>query len=206
MVVTADTVQSTEYDDYDVQTVVVEMQPQQDIGAGSTVHDNVFSFEPLGGLARDEIAELVALTESTSTHPRVTDVEDPAETHTRWEVSFDSRSQLVDGSQSNVERLEDLDGVLGADVLVGQKVDVDILRRFSLGACSSHSDDTAGEGGPGAASNDFEIIPYRQVYGSGPTVDRHDEIYYHVRQRTNGSGAAQIGVEHTYVWDVKQQP
>lgn len=187
---------SSSYDDLEVENVEVtlEMDTGND-SVGSNQQGTVFSFEPLGGLSRGEAAELVAVHETMMGWAE----DQVAAGHQEggWEVSFDSSFHLLGPAGDLGDELtqtSDLgDFGTGIGSMTGQTIDPDILRFLYW----------AGDNSSGVQNyTETNIFPYRQLYGAGPTVDRHDEIFYHAQVYTDDDMAFSHSLSHQYIWDV----
>lgn len=170
------------------------------------------SFEPTGGLARDQVAELVSL-EATS-YMIVEDFDDSfgdvVPTTVDTYLSADSQFEFATlNRESDPENEQGTD--IGNSILSGNNDDPDTLQQFSASVGGVQSDDS---NGVGLNLNDSVVshVPmknYRMNFGDmGPVYDRHDNFYFHSRFRTvfgsAGLDSAQL-VHRTVLrmdWDV----
>lgn len=204
MSINAADVRSTEYDDLDVQTVQVEAELQTDLGTGQTIVENFHSIEPLGGLARDEIAELVTLNRVITARPQGSPSDDRTAT-AEWETSFDSSAHFINEGTEEISE-QDVEGITGLDRRTADGVDVDVLLNDIVTVVGPWEDETNGTGGAAGTARDRTVIPYRDWYGEGPTTDRHDEIFYHLFLDMFGAQNVNINLVDQYVWDVRTDP
>jgi hypothetical protein len=131
--------------------------------------------EPLGGLGRDTVAELVWGSYELSVVPQSTQTSDG--TLYVQAVMGTQADQLDDLSRSN--RLADAGTNTGEQVDVkglDNEVDYDVMWSGGVYATGPFSDGGTGVGGGGTPGTISEQIPYRQIAGhSGPVMDRHTE-------------------------------
>lgn len=186
---------SNAYDEFEIQTVTAGMESDTGNAAvGSNQDGTVHSFQPLGGLARNEVAELVGLHENFIGWTE----DEVAAGHAEggYEVSMDSTPHLIGpGAASVGDELEQVDDHIasGVDALRGDTVDPDILRLIYWQGASESS---------AQVYQEDRFIPYRMWYGRGPTFDRHDEIFYHGTIYIDDDFAYSTSFQHTFIWDV----
>lgn len=191
------------YDAFDIQNVKVTMQGHQDLSSGNTLFEQFHSIEPLGGLGRNEVAELVALLRTYDVAPLAAG-NAPGHLQTQWELSFDSSAHYLGQADDGDEVSDDdnVDSVTGLDREVADSVDVDVLAIMALGESSSYEDATNGTGGSGGPTSMTDHRLYRSWFGAGPTVDRHDELFYHAWLNTDGAASSRVTIMDQYIWDV----
>lgn len=186
------------YDEFEHQHVTLAIDDDTGSGTGSNVNvNNAHSIEPLGGLGRDEIAELVAL------HERLfiwgEDAVANGHFEGGFEVSSDTQAHFLGpaglGSDFGDELVRNQDAVQsGTDTITADTMDIDVLRTIVWAGGSFSGSATALEG--------RELIEYRDEFGTGPEFDRHDNINYHLQFYVDDDMGFTIWLNHHYVWDV----
>lgn len=191
------------YQDFDVQHERVRFNPTDTLAGGLNVFEDFHEFEPLGGLQRDELAELVALYVDVALFPSPV-ADDEGHLRTHWELSMDSSSQLVDPAAGSTE--SDIDGVTGADRTVWSlESDPDILDVAAV-AYVSGFDEVDGAGMAGTESYQRSYL-YRPWAGRGPVVDRHTNFHVHMEEALVGdSTRGQVHAYYQLIWDVFDRP
>lgn len=187
------------WSDFDHQHSVLRLQGQQDLAAGNTQFDAFESLEPLGGLARDEVAELVGV-EITTLSKGDLQVDNAGTVGYRVEVSLDSTSQL---SFLDLDGDNDRGGITGFDPGFIQIVDPDILWSYTIAATAGFEDTLNGTSAGPTDDLEYRTIPFRSIYGEGPVMDRHDEIFWHIFIFTPGGAPHEIVEDVHWVWDVR---
>lgn len=195
---------ASEYSEFDIQTTKAELEIQGDFAGGGNELDQVLTIEPAGGLQRNEVAELVALYETIYFAQEASPGELENEVLFEYELSTDPNLRVIQGG-SELSSSTDLGGTTGLDGNFADTVDPDVLRVNAWGGASMSQDETNGAGAAGINAHDWEIIPYRQVFGTGPVFDRHDNLHYHMHMFADVEALGQGGVMHTYVWDVTEE-
>lgn len=196
---------NTAYDDYDVQHTVVEFSPDQTVGAGTTRVEPALSFEPLGGLGRNEVAELVAVLRHISVFAQDSGGASASNANVAMEWSFDSTAHFLQSTDSEMERINDAEGVAGLNILRGEGADIDVLDHYRRGTTTAAHDSTNGGVTGGGHYADWELIPYRNEFGQGPTADRHDEIFGHGVIEHISNCDVQFVDRRSWVWDVVEE-
>lgn len=193
---------SAEYDDFEIQHEVVINRYRTDMAGGNTQFEPLHSFEPVNGLARDEVAELVALSIQQYSTSGETSANDRVQEE--WELSYDSNAHL---QQEDTNETEDFEGLTGFDVNTLNILDIDVLWHWYRGVQSQiiSGSDSAGAG---PMSQDMvEWVPYRPWFGVGPTADRHDELFLHFRvQNDTIDTPLRTETRLVLVWDVFDAP
>lgn len=202
----AEDVPSNRYEDIDVQRVISHL----DTDAGQfTDSQEVIApwqvFEPLGGLARDELAELVYL----DVHAVVSadSVDNDGRYELYHEVSLDSDPDtftILAGAQNRT----DVNGVSGLDSRDADVIDVDIIDAGSTYLHSGLEDTTNGPGEGPVWKKYNQNYRYRQLLGAGPVLDRHSEVNHHIAFQITGNTSTnfQYRLETTFWWDVYDNP
>lgn len=195
---------SDNYEDLEVQHEVILNRYRSDLSGGNTQFEPLHSFEPLNGLARDEVAELVAIYITQDSRPSFTQGSENT-LQEEWELSFDSDAHL---QQEDTDETEDFEGLTGFDLNVLNLLDIDVLwqnyRTFQAQILSGS--DSAGAGGA-KSSRTADYIPYRAWFGQGPITDRHDELFVHFRIQNQAFDAfGRTETRMTLWWDVFDAP
>lgn len=193
------------YDELEVQTVNTQMfTDAANITDALEEFDQFNTFEPVGGLDRSEIAELVYV--QTNVSMQITGSNDAAagvHAHVLSELSSDPELNATFLNASDRSET-DVDGVTGVDAYNNVSNDPEVLQSHAVGAHAESLDDTNGSGSGASGSVLSYDRPYRQVFGRGPTFDRHDDIFVHLGY--NSEGTTQPDVEYyekmTMVWDI----
>lgn len=193
------------YDELEVQTVNTQMFTDAvNITDALEEFAQFHTFEPVGGLDRSEIAELVYL--QTNVSMQITGSNDAAAgVHAHVLSEFSSDPELNATFLNASDRSEaDKDGVTGVDAYNHVSNDPEVLQSHAVGAHAESLDDTNGSGSGASGSVLAYERPYRQVFGRGPTFDRHDDMFIHLGY--NSEGTTQPDVEYyesmTLVWDI----
>lgn len=190
------------YDDLEIQNVSTNLMFKQDIAAGSSQHDQINSVEPSDGLARNEVAELVAATVNVESAVRTTDITSPTWANAHVSVTTDP----TDDSHGTQETEQDHGGVTGFDVARGSHLDPDHLYHYQESFSSAVEDSAAGTFDSGNGDGHVLQLPYRSLFGEGPVYDRHDTIYWHAWIDNIGSATGEIQEETTLYWLVYEDP
>lgn len=186
------------YEDFDIQQVHVEISTGAGLGSAITTFEDWHTSEPLGGLQRDELAELVALMVDVYNEPEGS-AEVAGRVGVRGELSLDSDPHLVDLDDAVLT--SDVDGITDLDRRVWElESDPDVLDRWMTYGVN-HDDETNG------LSNSSETVysrtyAYRPVFGRGPVLDRHSDLHWHIDLDTNGDPRHKLSWFTTFVWDV----
>lgn len=188
------------YDDFEVQHgkwfVFVEQTDTIDTEAAQ-----VQVFEPVGGLARGEIAELVALEAQPFIALEGSTATETADLRMVYELTSDADFRLSFNDVPEVD--SDLEGT-GVQLFEDDEMDIDRLLHGVANATGMVEDDTNGVGAGGTETWPNHSIPYRERYGGGPTYDRHNELFWHAEFTETGAIPARAGVAWTAVWDILQ--
>lgn len=196
------------YDGLDIEVVSAILDSDAtELTVGSGKIEPLFSWEPLGGLSRDEVAELVTLVAVVSLSLN-SDVgtDDPAHMTADWELSFDSTAttlRLAAGQPDVTEA--DVGGITGVDSRSTRVVDFDVLDFGMASAANPYNNATDGTGGGADSTHLAYSKPFRSWYGGGPVVDRHDELFVHVgflRELTSAGIDFKLAMKYHLAWDV----
>lgn len=195
----AEDVASFAYEDFDVQHERIQFVLGSDLAGGTTTFEDFHTFEALGGLQRDELAELVALAVHVATFASPA-ADDEGHIRQGWELSMDGASQLVDVDEGVTTT--DVDGVTGVDRNVWSlESDPDILDVAQI-AYVSGFDEVDGAGMAGSENYD-RSYHYREWAGLGPVVDRHTNFHVHVEHTLSGdSTRGAVFAYYQLIWDV----
>lgn len=195
------------YDDLEVQTVNTQMFTNSGTITDALEEFAQFNtFEPVGGLSRNEVAELVYL--QTNVSLQITGTSDATagcHAHVLGELSSDPELNATFLNASDRSE-QDVDGITGVDAYNNVSNDPEVLQSHAVGAHAESLDDTNGSGSGASGSTLSYDRPYRKMFGHGPTFDRHDDIFVHLGY--NSEGTSQPDVEYydkmTMVWDVRE--
>lgn len=198
----------TDYSDFQYQQVTLVQRVDAADGNVSSTSTALVNFEPLGaigGLANNEVAELVAY---------------------RLEIGFDGADPQVAGDQ-DVGGTMHIQGSVGANIdpdalpESGQGVTVDesdnnrtfaveraddaIFEMYQAEASLPFDDETNGQGGGGYFQTDLHDRNWRELTGRGPVLDQNDDLTV-VQETTNNDSVIEPEVTVTVhcVWDVAE--
>lgn len=189
------------YDDLEIQNVTTSLGFNQDIAAGGSKHEQVNTVEPSDGLARNEVAELVAATISVESVINITDVTSPAWASAHVEVTADPA-----WDHGTEETVQDANGVTGFNVARGDHLDPDHLYHYMESFSSAIDDATNNTFDSGQGEGQVIQMPYRSWFGKGPVYDRHDHLHWHAWINNIGSATGDIEEETTLYWLVYEDP
>lgn len=195
---------SQNYTDFDIQQVVTSATSNNtEITDMQQTFDNFNSIEPAGGLARDEVAELVLAIIDVSMAVPTISASGTSTVEIGSEVSADSEPHLLVAMNDGVSE-SNVDGVTGFDARNVAKVDLDPLYHHTVTGSADSADTTNGVGIGGANSHMQRRLPYRNMFGHGPEFDRHDQINWHLSYQAEGSAnpGFRYAERTTLVWDV----
>lgn len=191
---------ASSYDDLDVQLVTGAFVMAQTATVSNQEFEQSETIDPVGGLARGEVAELVAIdAQFYVIHRGGTPT---AQNFGQFQYELTSDSEF---RGSKADRLEetDVDGVSDLDRETFTEVDVDRLLRGMIGGSAAPLDTTNGAGAGPANMSDRITIPYRDWFGGGPTYDRHNELFLHALLDETGAAILDLGWEIQIWWDVQ---
>lgn len=198
---------ATSFDGLDAQQVRVINEFKADLSAGETTVDDVFNHDPAETLARDEVAELVAVQREIVGN--IDGQTDAASAVTlEGEVSLDSASNILDTGDELTLR-NDIGGTTGWDNRSGETIDNSIIETWSAVVSNPFSSSGDSLGGGGTTFHERDMLSYRGMFGEGPTFDRHDEFHYHYHIDTAGAASSAIGQiaeNRIYYWDIYENP
>lgn len=202
--------QSTAYDDLEVQNVHLRrvVEPADLPLNGVITWDR--PIEIAGGLSRGEIAELVCL----HVH-NVSPVIEPAgggtssdgnvECDLSWQLTLDNDGDMTDEQYRTVE-----DGEFADSRLKGNRYEsYDPSNLYSVridGSYGPWQDTASGNGGGGSIHSTNALIPFRDLFGQGPTMDRHNEFTDSGQMAAANMTGARVGttVAFTAYWDIQE--
>lgn len=134
--------------------------------------------EPIGGLERGEIAELLAIRLYCEAYTNSTQTADGA-VRGSVEISREPVFQTLDGDQITTGT-GSLDGLNYQVVGPGETFEPDVLARAQSMGFSPFSDGSSGVGGGGSTTQGVYEMDFMETFGSGPLFDRNDEFFQHV--------------------------
>lgn len=196
------------YDNYEIQTIVTGLQTDEvNITDALEKFPQFNTFEPLGGLARNEVAELVSMTGLAAVGiPATSDAAAGTQAYVHSELSLDPETSTMPILAGDVTE-SDKDGVTGVDARNVSITDPDTVHSHSLYAEARSLDDTNGSGAGGTGDTLEYQTAFRPLFGHGPTVDRHDNLFVHLGY--DSAGTAQPRLKYydkmTLVWDVREE-
>lgn len=197
---------SAGYDDFEVQNVVTGIDTDSaTITDAQEVFEGFNRFEPLGGLSRGEVAELVHCSvQVTASVPNSSDSATVAWVEVSSETSFDSIPHLLPITADDVS---ETDVITGLDARNVDITDPDPLLDHGISVSSVSLDDVNGSGSGGYAESMGYDIPFRAQFGHGPTVDRHDQLFTHIGYQSFGTAQPDFRYFErlNLVWDVQEE-
>lgn len=208
MPVTRGSSASEGYNDLEIQLVSVKLSLESDYGSPGILHEQYWMNEPLGGIQRGEVAELVAIKGNvTAFEQSIGGNTRPGSCEFLWELTMDP--EFNGGEGASVDN--DIDGVTGAKTADGSHVEPDILDKQHLGVSNEFdSTDTTngvGTGGGGTTSLVSSLdVNYRDLLGGGPVLDRHDRLYQHADVELLGDANSEyhLDTRAVFFWDVQE--
>lgn len=204
-----------EYADHEVQ--VLKMRGDPDIGADNSI-DILHQTTPVSprGIDSDELAELVAMRrwfnvksfgeqDATQTEPGSVTVEadlganlSPQELATR----------TTDGGTDVVAESQVINDQDTGSLIFGNYNEPGLFDSFSADATAGFNEIGDGTGGPGSGSrNEERFINFADEFGSGPYMDRTDDLSVHVEVSSlNAANDVEAEVYYTLYWNVQEMP
>lgn len=197
------------FEGLDIQVMDVDFKVQSDTTTGVYNVPQYDSFEPLGGLSRDERAELVAIVgQVAASHEAIGGNDIPGSCKFEWEFTLDP--EINGGHAASQE--QNVDGITGLDVVSVNRDDPDQLQNYVLrvGNIFGQYDATAGAGSGGGASiySSYDVqLDFRNLLGGGPVLDRHDQLYQHASVELFGDTNSEyvLSTRQTLFWDVTEE-
>lgn len=206
------------YSDLEHQHEYVEIRTTADYDGTNTGEDDLTIpqltvIEPLGGLGRDELAELVAVVHETLITSRTSNAGTvPADTHAYFEVSLDPTIQASRyDPEGNIQYTDEFqldgdgDGTDDTFIRTGPSlVDPDIMWTAEAQHFPASEDAPSGSGWGGFTTYDKTTLDFQDLLGGGPVLDRHNEVYFH--GSLGGHGSAIQAAQHRVrmYWNVFQ--
>jgi hypothetical protein len=197
---------SEEFNDYEQQAV----DSTQDLlldGEGDGERELIVTMDPLEGLDREELAELVMFQVSYSTSARPgaenNSNSEPAEIISDLVVNVNSeRSDFTASGIQTEERLagDDLtgNGEFSAQSAVN---DGEILRTNRVLNAPFSSDANSNGGSGSGMQPTIYRFNYRDELGGGPVLDRFDEIVHRIKLKArNYVGQCKLEAKFQYYW------
>lgn len=183
------------YEDFEHQHVSYIVDSDTGATTGSNVQTDLLTPEPVDGLQRGELAELVALIETVFSWSE--DVVASGHYEGGFEVSADADIHFLGpaglGDTDVLQR--QTDGIqTGTDAVTGEDLEPDVLRVIPFGGTAT------GSGGMNTDRRD--AINYREIMGGGPVFDRHTDLHYHLQWYKDDDFGASVWLQHHFVWDV----
>lgn len=189
------------YEEFDIQRVTLLTEYNTDMSTGESSIDDYHTVEPLGGLGRRELAELViAIIDhrvgGTSAGTGGDELEETIE------MSLDSTGQLTDVDDLGVttENVESITGLDRHAVDLESEPDILDVSRITH---ANPIDDTNGNAAAYTTTRQA-FIPYRPWFGQGPVLDRHSDLHWHLFLQRTGADLGNLDSYYdvTLVWDV----
>lgn len=177
---------------------------------GNVTSERKIQIDPLEGLDRNEIAEIVAM-EFTANLSSRDGVDANSElSNLRADISF-SVNQVADFQTDEQDvRTEVLEDDSGAETALDAQVgsDTNLLYYFNLEANAGYRNSTDGNGGPGSIHGPLsETKNFRDLLGGGPVLDRFDEIVVRHQIRSDdytGIAVSEVKGQFYYVTEEEE--
>jgi len=224
---------SESWEDYEKQVGRAELNvsDSSNVPAGNNIGALVESFaqiDPAGGLGRGEVAELVAMRCTMQVRSSTPDTDQaPVKLQGELEYSLDSEAHVVSlGTQTsgtsstvtleNRATSDDIDMEQSHAVVDDYAEYLAFLKRTdATGAYGNDSTDTEADYG-GAQNYDQDTVErhFREEFGQGPELDRHNEIHLHGAILENISSnwttlakvpKPAINTQFEFIWDVFEE-
>lgn len=193
------------YSDLDAQHIVFQVDTDNNLSDSLETVDPAISFDPLGGLARQELAELVMLKVDSVLQPSATDGADSGRFRAWGEVSFDSDERTLVNEAADVTDAGDYSDITGIQTREVDVVDIDVLDAWAIYVNSPEYDTVNGVGMSASSVPYHNRTAYRALLGAGPMVDRHDELHLHLAHSIEGEADfvdLRWDTRLTLLWDV----
>lgn len=200
---------STGYDNLEIQILDNELNVQSDATSAKYEAPQYVSVEPLGGISRGEVAELVGIIGQVSAYSEsIGGNTDPGSCRFEYSLSLDP--EINGGRVASNEK--DIDGQTGIDVNEVNAVDPDLLQNYVLAPSNEFNElDTTngvGTGGGGTTFVSYDVqLDYQSLFGGGPVLDRHDRLYQHANLTLVGDTNSEYSllVRQNLLWDVRDE-
>lgn len=169
--------------------------------------ENVRSVQPAGGLARGEVAELVAARFHVQPGTKGTQTAEGG-TSGGFELSSDPDSKIIASPGTKAGGGNIVTSISGNQVIDAgwwDSTDPDLLWWTYVTAEGSHRDTASGTGGGADRQQVMELVPFRSLFGMGPTFDRRDELHEHIDMDTLGvvdDVGIELDVQYALYWNV----
>lgn len=179
-----------EYDNLEVQTVHVKHEFPTDEVTGeidSALLPNSASFDIAGGLSRDEIAELVQVRVGATAV--VFGATETVDAFAQFWGELSTEPKMLNEAElsgTNTDPEGDASSITNPEV-------IDVIQ---MAASASFEDSTSGVGGGGDPGEYTEVINYREAFDSGPTFDRHNDLWVHTEPTNYDAQDAEFYVEY----------
>lgn len=200
MSVSPSAARATSWEDLEKQHIL--RQYSADAGNGF-FEEAAVNFDPAGGLERDEIAELVAF-ERHGIFAFLSNESQADTVEGMWELSFSPDAELTFDPFLANRPGEEADAFgSGTDIVASVESDSpDVLYFSRPHQTGTFADNANGTGGSGSIHMDHGDVNYREMYGAGPTADRHDTLYEHVSVQPSANVVGTLYVHYSLYWDI----
>lgn len=204
-----------EYADYEVQVAQLEVQVDGEADGGPTTGDIdlIEQTEPVSdrGIDSDELAELVAFRTMLDTRIFSDNVEDQNQLGSveyEADVGINLQNAELPSQSANNNTTAELQTFGNGEATLINYSEPGVLDTFRYVEQAGFDDTTNGSGGPGATSAVTpRHINYRDLLGTGPFVDRTDDLTLSVEvSKSNVLSAAQGKLTFIGYWDVHEMP
>jgi len=164
-------------------------------------------FEPVGGLAHNEVAELVHLVRYNTLHMSATDVvlDDPVGCEAEIALGIDMAGDEWPQSGSPVKQIDpDSDGTDEAGLANSSTIEQGLLDMNFLSVGMAWEDETNGTGGGASPLHGERETNFRRNYGRGPVVSVTDDLVVRNEVQFEDMDGHEIEASSgwTLAWDV----
>lgn len=141
-----------------------------------------YELDPAGGLARDEVAELVHAEFNLSTNVKNAGTLD-GNIEAKWQVTFGDQAPMHYGPDGNFTETFDGESI---DVKVMESTDPDLVFYRRQRAFQQVVDPAAGVGAGGTFPNETVQYSLRDMYGQGPLAGSRDSLNFFLNWDNDG--------------------
>lgn len=183
-------------------------------GDGSFVVDQIASFDPAGGINRDEVAELVAYQPRTAlcrVRADGSEGQTPGNVDGQMEWSFNPDIQFMDGQTSDSKTVDDPNGTEApVNILKTDYSGNDVFwtpQSFNTSAFNDTVNGTGGGAGVENTQTSVGVVNLREEFGAGYIADVHDKVYCHgTIQAINNPNVDIHGITAAKLyWDIQER-
>lgn len=181
-----------EYADHEVQYIGTNVSTTD----GTSVDEEV-NIEPVSqrGIDSDELAELVAMYRTASIQPASSAAAgENTEAETGLGLNLSGASESPNDASSQATILDTNES--GASLRVGEIDDPGVLDQVVAQVF----------GGTGATSTTERFVNFREVFGSGPFVDKTDDLTIYGELQPDGTNQVKMETNYLLYWNVEEMP